>query len=43
MITDSKVNDHETKKKYEMYKTFTSILESVDTVVTDGATTTSVN
>ena len=30
------------KKRHKVYKTFTSILQSVDTVVITGATTTSV-
>ena len=42
MITYFEVETHKSKKKYENYKTLTSISESVDTVVIIGATTTSV-
>ena len=42
MITYFEVETHKSKKKYEIYKTLTSISESVDTVVIIGATTTSV-
>ena len=42
MITYFKDKNHKAKKKYKIYKTLTSILKSVDTLVIIGATTTSV-
>ena len=40
MITYFKKKNHKSKKKYRMYKTLTSMLESVNTVGIIGATTT---
>ena len=42
MMTYFKDKNQKPQKKHKNYKTLTSILESVDTVVTIGATTTSV-
>ena len=42
MITYFKNKNHNSKKRYKNYKTLTSILESVNTVVIIGATKTSV-
>ena len=42
MVTYFKDKNQKSKKKYENFKTLTSILESIDAVVIIGATTTSV-
>ena len=42
MITYFRDKIHKFEKKYEIYKTLTSIIESVDTVAIFGSTTTSV-
>ena len=42
MITYFQDKNHKSKKRCDIYFTLTSILESVDTVVITGATTTSV-
>ena len=41
-ITYFRNKNHKSRKKYNNYKTLTSVLESLDTVVINGATTTSV-
>ena len=42
MITYFKDKNHKSKKRYEKYKTLNTILESVDTIVIIGATSTSI-
>ena len=42
MITYFKNKNHKSKKRYKNYKTLNTILESVDTIVIIGSTTTSV-
>ena len=42
MITFFKDKKHKSKKRYENYKTLNTILESVDTIVIIGATSTSI-
>ena len=42
MITYFKDKNHKSKKKYENYKTLNTILESVDSIVIIGATSTSI-
>ena len=42
MITYFKDENHKSKKRYEKYKTLNTILESVDTIVIIGATSTSI-
>ena len=42
MITYSKDKNHKSKKKYTNYKTLNTILESVDSIVIIGATSTSI-
>ena len=41
MITSFTYKNYKTKKKYESYKTLNTVLESVDTIVFIGATSTS--
>ena len=43
MITYFKDKNHKSKKRYEKYKILNTILESVDTIVIIGATSTSIN
>ena len=43
MITYFKDKNHKSKKKYKNYKTLNTILESVDSIVIIGATSTSIN
>ena len=43
MITDFKDKNHKSKKRYKNYKTLNTILESVDSVVIIGATSTSIS
>ena len=42
MITYSKDKNHKSKKKYKNYKTLNTVLESVDSIVIIGATSTSI-
>ena len=42
MITYFKDKNHKSKKKYENYKTLNTVLESVDSIVIIGATSTSI-
>ena len=42
MITYLKVKNHKSKKRYKNYKTLNTILESVDSIVVIGATSTSI-
>ena len=42
MITYFKDKNHKSKKKYKNYKTLNTILESVDSIVINAATTTSI-
>ena len=42
MITYFKNKNHKSKKKYKKYKTLNTILESVDSIVVIGATSTSI-
>ena len=42
MITYFKDKNHKSKKKYKIYKTLNTILESVDSIVIIGATSTSI-
>ena len=42
MITYFKNKNHKSKKKYKNYKTLNTILESVDSIVIIGATSTSI-
>ena len=40
IVTSSKDRNHKSKKKYQNYKTLNTILESIDTIVIIGATST---
>ena len=42
MITYFKDKNHKSKKKYKTYKTLNTVLESVDSIITIGALSTSV-
>ena len=43
MITYFKNKNHKSRKKYKKYRTLNTILESVDSIVINGATSTSIS